>query len=109
MSDQITTFEVGASSDEFATALRMADAMRDAVVALDVDWADPQNHSFALTGAAIFAGTLFGQMVALGLCRPQDQRRAGELVLKNFRSGATAGRRVVARMSSDQSAGGMVQ
>lgn len=52
----------------------------------------PMNQSFALTASAIFAGMTVGHMIALGTMKDQDKRRAGQVVLKNFRSGIDLGK-----------------
>lgn len=52
----------------------------------------PMNQSYTITAAALFAGMTAGHMIALGTMKDQDKRRAGEVVLKNFRNGIDLGK-----------------
>jgi hypothetical protein len=53
----------------------------------------PMLQSFQVTAAALFAGITLGHMIALGVAKDQDKRRAGQAVLKNFRNGIELGKR----------------
>lgn len=52
----------------------------------------PMNQSYAMTAAALFAGMTMGHMIALGAAIEKDKRRAGLMVLTNFRNGLTLGK-----------------
>ncbi len=52
----------------------------------------PMNQSYAMTAAAMFAGMTAGHMIALGVLEDKDQRRAGMMVLTNFRNGVKVGK-----------------
>lgn len=52
----------------------------------------PMNQSFAMTAAAMFAGMTAGHMIALGVLQDQDTRRAGQMILANFRNGIKIGK-----------------
>ncbi|HVQ09543.1 MAG TPA: hypothetical protein VMS43_14015 [Allosphingosinicella sp.] len=52
----------------------------------------PVNQSYALTAAALFAGITVGHMIALGVMKEQDKRRAGQVILTNFRNGIELGK-----------------
>lgn len=52
----------------------------------------PMNQSFAMTAAALFAGMTAGHMIALGALQDQDRRRAGQMMLTNFRNGIELGK-----------------
>lgn len=91
-------------SDELQTVVRQAgEAQSQRAVALvnlyqsttrmAVPDPDPDSLSEAMTAAAIFAGTIFGQLLVAGLVNEGDKRRAGEAMLKNFRAGIDLGRR----------------
>ncbi|HEX5183558.1 MAG TPA: hypothetical protein VFW19_10455 [Allosphingosinicella sp.] len=53
----------------------------------------PMNQSYAMTAAALFAGMTAGHMIALGVLNEQDKRRAGQMLLTNFRNGIEIGKR----------------
>lgn len=109
MGDEMRLREVVGTAPEASEAMRMADAMRDALVALvPADEWDAEKIGMAMTAAAVFGGMLFGQLIAIGAAHPGDRRRAGEGFLKNFRTGTDLGQRnALAVMLRD--AGGTVQ
>ena len=109
MGDEMRLREVVGTSLEASEAMRMADVMRDALVAtIPADDWSPEKIGMAMTAAAALAGILFGQMIAIGAAQPGDRRRAGEGILKNFRTGIDLGQRnALTAMLRD--AGGTVQ
>lgn len=50
------------------------------------------HQSNMITAAALFAGMTVGHMIAVGAMKEQDKRRAGQLVLTNFRIGVELGK-----------------
>jgi hypothetical protein len=52
----------------------------------------PMNQSYAISAAALFAGMTVGHMIALGVLRDGDRRRAGQAMLANFRVGIEFGK-----------------
>ena len=53
----------------------------------------PMYQSYSITAAALFAGMTAGHMIALGVMKEQDKRRAGQVVVANFRNGIELGKR----------------
>jgi len=52
----------------------------------------PVSQSLAMTAAALFAGMTVGHMIAVGALNDRDKRRAGQMVLLNFRNGVEMGK-----------------
>lgn len=52
----------------------------------------PMRQSQAMAAAALFAGMTAGHMIALGNLHEQDKRRAGQMLLANFRNGIELGK-----------------
>jgi hypothetical protein len=109
MTEELKCTTTAHGEPEFDQILHMADVMRDSVVSADFDWSDPTTTAKAITAAAMFAGMMFGQMIAIGLAADRDRRRAGEMVLKNFRQGTDAGKKRAFRIAGETSAGGLKQ
>lgn len=83
---------------------QMVMRMRIAVADIFNDDPDniPINQSFALTAAALFAGMTAGHMIALGNLEERDKRRAGQMVLVNFRNGIVLGKNEAQRAMLEQ-------
>jgi hypothetical protein len=75
--------------EQFVALMRMALAP---VFNADPDGI-PMNQSFAMTAAALFAGMTAGHMIAFGALEEGDKRRAGQMMLTNFRNGIELGKR----------------
>lgn len=106
--DEIKTITAGVGSPDFDDILAMADAMRESIVP-GFDWSDPHTMAKAITAAAMFAGTMFGQSIVVGIAKDGDRRRAGEMVLTNFRQGIAAGKRRGYRIAAELGEGGLEQ
>jgi hypothetical protein len=92
MGEEVKTFIGGAAEHEQMQT--MVGLMRLALAPIfNADPDDiPMHQSMAITSAAVFAGMTVGHMIAFGTMKDQDRRRAGELVLKNFRTGIDLGK-----------------
>lgn len=60
------------------------------------------NQSYAMTAAALFAGMTAGHMIAVGALDEKDKRRAGQMVLTNFRNGIELGKSEARRAMLEQ-------
>jgi hypothetical protein len=65
----------------------------------------PQAMSICMTAAATFSGTICGQLIATGIMRDQDQRRAADSATRNFREGVKVGKAFVARVATENPQG----
>jgi hypothetical protein len=63
----------------------------------------PMNQSFAMTAAALFAGMTAGHMIAFGVLLERDKRRAGQIMLSNFRNGIEMGKQEAQKAILSQS------
>ena len=61
--------------------------------------------SIAMSSAAQLAGQCFGNLLAAGVARDQDRRRAGETAMTNFRIGIQTGRDVLLREMAERVGG----
>ena len=80
--------EALARIDWFISRFRVALAP---IMAADLDGL-PRNQSLAMAAGALFAGMTVGHMIAVGAMKEQDKRRAGQVVLTNFRNGIELGK-----------------
>jgi hypothetical protein len=64
----------------------------------------PMNQSLSMTAAALFAGMTAGHMIAFGTLEEQDKRRAGQMMLTNFRNGIEMGKQEARKAILEQSA-----
>jgi hypothetical protein len=62
----------------------------------------PMLQSMQITAAALFAGMTLGHMIALGVAKEQDKRRAREVLLKNFRNGIDLGKQEARKAMLEQ-------
>lgn len=63
----------------------------------------PMNQSYAMTAAATFAGMTAGHMIAFGALMERDKRRAGQMILANFRNGIEIGKAEARKAILEQS------
>ncbi|WP_314716624.1 hypothetical protein [Sphingobium yanoikuyae] len=90
MSDELQTIEAGAA--EFERIIGYCELFRSALINAGVDFEDLQEHALIMTAASTFAGTMFGHMIAGGIVRDQDKRRAVDMMSRNFRNGIDVGK-----------------
>jgi hypothetical protein len=68
----------------------------------------PEEMALIMTAAAMFAGTIYGTMVAVGIetdTRPKRLREAGELVVRNFCTGVEVGKMRAERIEREMFGG----
>ncbi|BBC99120.1 hypothetical protein [Sphingobium sp. YG1] len=80
---------------EFVEAYRATMAER-------ISATDPNDMSVAMVAAMIFAGTLAGSLISIGLFRDQDKRRLLKTMEHNFREGIGVGQRRAHRIAAEQ-------
>ena len=104
MIDEALIYVASSGSDQHDRIIEYAEIMRAVTAPIMTDSADPLAESaLVMAAAAMFAGTLYGQMVAIGLeaDTPRRLRLASESAANNFKSGATAGKVGVARLMKE--------
>lgn len=63
---------------------------------------DPHELALAMTAASMFAGTIAGTLISVGLLTDKDKRRVTEMMARNFRSGIDVGKRRAMRIAEEQ-------
>lgn len=68
--------------------------------------ADPNASGKLMCALSMFAGSICGELIGVGLVPEQQKRKIAESMSRNFRSGIDAGKRKVARVAAEE---GMLQ
>ena len=105
MGDKLKLLEVRGDDPHMQDVERLAQSMHAGLLSVfpEPEWT-PELLGKAITAAAMVAGHLFGQSIAIGCAKTGDQRRAGDAMLTNFRMGTKLGMR--ATMAAIRATGG---
>jgi len=102
--DEFKTFMVSHGDKKHEETVLWAETFRLAFTA-NSDPNDTDALAEAMTGAILFAGTLFGTSIIAGLADDKDKRRAVEAMARNFRTGIDVGKARALRIATDQFGG----
>jgi hypothetical protein len=104
MADQDIQLRMTQQGDpEFAEVVMFAEAIRAALAPLIMD--DPNRVAKAMTAACMFAGTMFGTLIVMGLATDQDTKRTADSMRANFRSGIDVGKKRALRLEAEMFGG----
>lgn len=92
MTDDIQLQTATSGSPEHERIVQMIEIFRASLAACEVHWTDPMEASFVMTAASMFAGSVFGTLIATGVAEEKDKRRITESMAHNFREGIKAGK-----------------